>query len=134
MSTRWLLGLFRMRISPKLWVTIRAELFAHLGVMFLFFSFAICFLSFFMWMIWADMPDPKSGLRFSFAETSETFRKDFGTSRDTDLLPPVPLSVPPVKPPISLPVFSSPDRLATNGPLPVSGLPPEVVRLAFAGK
>ena len=123
-----------MRISPELWVTIRAELFAHLRVMLLFFSFAICFLSFFMWIVYAAMPNPKPDLRFSFAETLETFRKDFGTSRDADLLPPVPLSVPPVKPPISSPGFSPPDRLVANGPLPVSGLPSEPVRLAFAGK
>jgi hypothetical protein len=90
--------------------------------------------AFFMWMIYAAMPKPKSDLRFSFAETLETFRKDFGTSRDADLLPPVPLSVPPVKPPISLPFFSPLDRLVANGPLPVSGLPLEPVRLAFAGK
>jgi len=134
MSTRWLLGLFRMRINPKLWVTIRAELFAHLGVMFLFFSFAICFLSFFMWMIWADMPNPKLDFRFSFAETLENFRKDFGTSPDADLLSPLPLPVSPVKLSFSSPVFSPPDLMAANGPLPVSGLPPEVVRLAFAGK
>ena len=77
-----------MRISPELWVTIRAELFAHLRVMLLFFSWAICMIAFFMWMIWADMPSPKPDLRFNFAETLETFRKDFGTSRDADLLPP----------------------------------------------
>jgi hypothetical protein len=123
-----------MRISPELWVTIRAELFAHLRVMLLLFSWAICMFAFFMWMIYAAMPKPKSDLRFSFTETLETFRKDFGTSRDADLLPPVPLSVPPVKPPISLPFFSPPDRLVANGPLPVSGLPLEPVRLAFAGK
>jgi hypothetical protein len=118
-----------MRISPELWVTIRAELFAHLRVMFLFFSFAICFLSFFMWMIWANMPNPKPDLRLSFAETLEAFREDFGTSRDAHLLAPVPLLVPPVKLPVSSPVFSSPDRLVANGPLPVSGLPSEAVRL-----
>ena len=123
-----------MLISPELWVTIRAELFAHLRVMLLFFSFAICFLSFFMWMVYAAMPNPKPDLRFSFTETLETFRKNFGTSRDADLLPPVPLAVPPVKPPVSLPVFSPPDRLVANGPLPVSGLPSEPVRLAFADK
>jgi hypothetical protein len=123
-----------MRISPELWITIRAELFTHLRVMLLFFSWAICMIAFFMWMIYAAMPNPKTDLRFSFAANLETFRKDVGTSRDADLLPPVPLSVPPVKPPISLPVFSPPDRLATNGPLPVSGLPAEPVRLAFAGK
>ena len=121
-----------MRISPELWVTIRAELFVHLRVMLLFFSWAIGMIAF-MWMIWADMPNPKPDLRFSFAANLETFRKDFGTSRNADLLPPVPLSVPPVKPPISLPVFSPPDRLVANGPLPVSGLPAEPVRLAFAG-
>ena len=48
--------------------------------------------------------------------------------------PPVPLPVPPVKLPVSVPVFSLPDRLVANGPLPVSGLPAEPVRLAFAGK
>ena len=122
-----------MRISPELWVNIRAELFAHLRVMLLFFSWAIGMIAF-MWMIWADMPNSKPDLRFSFAETLETFRKDFGTSRDPDLLPPVPLSVPPVKPPVSLPVFSPPDRLVANDPLPVSGLPSEPVRLAFADK
>ena len=123
-----------MRISSELWVTIHAELFAHLRVMFLFVSFAICFLSFFMWIVYAAMPNPKPDLRFSFAETLETFRNNFGTSRDADLLLPVTLLVPPVKPPVSLPVFSPPDRLVANGPLPVSGLPSELVRLAFAGK
>jgi hypothetical protein len=122
-----------MRISPELWVTIRAELFAHLRVMLLFFSWAIGMIAF-MWMIWADMPNPKPDPRFSVAETLETFRKDFGTSRDADLLPPVPLPVPLVKLPVSLPVFSPPDRQVANGPLPVSGLPSEPVRLAFAGK
>jgi hypothetical protein len=87
----------------------------------LFFSWAICMIAFFMWMIYAAMPNPKPDLRFSFAANLETFRKDFGTSRNADLLPPVPLSAPPVKPPISLPVFSPPDRLVANGPLPVSG-------------
>ena len=119
-----------MRISPELWVTIRVELFAHLRVMLLFFSWAICMIAFFMWMIYAAMPNPKPDLRFSFAESLESFPKDFGTSRDAD--PPVPLSVPPVKPPISLPVFSPPDRLVANGPLPVSGLPAEPVRSTLA--
>ena len=123
-----------MRISPELWVIIRAELFAHLGVMFLFFSFAICFLSFFMWMIWGDMPNPKSDLRVSFAETQETFRNNVGPNGDADLLSPMPLPVPPVKVSFSSPVFAPPDRMLANGPLPVSGLPPEAVRLAFAGK
>jgi hypothetical protein len=123
-----------MRTSPELWVTIRAELFTHLRVMLLFFSWAIVMIAFFMWMIYAAMPNPKTDLRFGFAETLETFPKNFGTSRDADLLPPVPLSVPPVKPPISSPVFSPPDRQVANGPLPVSGLPAEPVRLAFAGK
>jgi hypothetical protein len=128
------MGLKLKTITQNQKVTIRAELFAHLRVMLLVFPWAICMIAFFMWMIWADMPNPKPDLRFSFAETLETFRKDFGTSRDADLLPPAPLSVPPVKLPISLPVFSSPDRLVANGPLPVSGLPAEPVRLAFAGK
>jgi hypothetical protein len=123
-----------MRISSEHWVTIRAELFAHLRVMLLFFSWASCMIAFFMWMTYAAMPNPKPDLRFSFAETLETFRNNFGTSGDADLLPPVPLSVPPVKPPISSPVFSPPDRLVANGPLPVSGLPSEPVRLAFAGR
>jgi hypothetical protein len=122
-----------MRISPELWANIRAELFAHLRVMLLFFSWAIGMIAF-MWMIWADMPKPKPDPRFSFAETLETFRKDFGTSRDADLFPPVPLPVPPVKLPVSLPVYLPPERLVVNGPLPVSGLPAEPVRLAFAGK
>jgi hypothetical protein len=82
-----------MRISPELWANIRAELFAHLRVMLLFFSWAIGMIAF-MWMIWADMPKPKPDPRFSFAETLETFRKDFGTSRDADLFPPVPLRFP----------------------------------------
>ena len=77
-----------MRTSPELWVTIRAELFTHLRVMLLFFSWAICMIAFFMWMIYAAMPNPKTDLRFGFAETLETFRKNFGTSRDADLLPP----------------------------------------------
>jgi hypothetical protein len=85
-------------------------------------------------MIWADMPNPKPDPRFSIAETLETFRKDFGTSRDAGLFSPVPLPVPPVKLPVSLPVFLPPERLVVNGPLPVSGLPSEPVRLAFAGK
>ena len=126
------MGLKLKSITQNQKVTIRVELFAHLRVMLLFFSWAICMIAFFMWMIYAAMPNPKPALRFSFAKTLETFRK--GTSRDADLLPPVPLSVPPVKPPISLPVFSPPDRLVANGPLPVSGLPSEPVRLAFAGK
>jgi hypothetical protein len=123
-----------LRDIPYLWVTIRAELFTHLRVMLLFFSWAICMIAFFMWMNYAAMPNPKPALRFSFAETLETFRKDFGTSRDADLLPPVPLPLPPVKLPVSLPVFFPPDRLVANGPLPVSGLPSEPLRLAFAGK
>jgi hypothetical protein len=126
------MGLKLKTITRNQKVTIRAELFTHLRVMLLFFSWAICMIAFFMWMIYAAMPNPKPALRFSFAETLETFRK--GTTRDADLLPPVPLPVPPVKPPISLPVFSPPDRLVANGPLPVSGLPAEPVRLAFAGK
>src|SRR5258708_12924192 len=100
-----------MRTSPELWVTIRAELFAHLRVMLLFFSWAICMIAFFMWMIYAAVPNPKTDLRFSFAENLETFRKDVGTSRDADLLPPVPPSVPPVNPPIPSPLFSPPHRL-----------------------
>ena len=76
-----------MRISPELWVTIRSELFAHLRVVLLFFSWAIGMIAF-MWMIWADIANPKPDPRFSIAETLETFRKDFGTSRDADLLPP----------------------------------------------
>jgi hypothetical protein len=123
-----------MCIRPELWVTLRAELFAHLRVMCLFFSFAICFLSFFMWMIWANMPDPKPDLRFSLAETLETFREDFGRSRDAQLLAPVPLVVPPVKLPVSSPVLSPPDRVVANGPLPVSGLPSETVRLVAQPK
>ena len=113
-----------MRTSPELWVTIRAELFAHLRVMLLLFSWAICMFAFFMWMIYAAMPKPKSDLRFSFTETLETFRKDFGTSRDADLLPPVP----PVMSPIS------PSGLVANGPVPVAGLPSKPVRLALASK
>ena len=128
------MGLKLKTITQNQKVTIRAELFAHLRIMLLVFSWAICMIAFLMWMIWADMPNPKPDLRFSFAETLETFRKDFGTSRDADLLPPAPLPVPPVKLPVSLPVFSPPDRLVANGPLPVSGLPSEPVRLAFAGK
>ncbi len=128
------MGLKLKSITQNQKVTIRVELFAHLRVMLLFFSWAICMIAFFMWMIYAAMPNPKPDLRFSFAESLETFPKDFGTSRDADLLPPVPLSVPPVKSPVSLPVFSPPDRLVANGPLPVSGLPAEPVRLAFAGK
>ena len=123
-----------MRISSEHWVIIRAEFFAHIRVMLLFFSWAICMIAFFMLMTYAAMPNPKPDLRFSFAETLETFRNNFGTSRDADLLLPVTLLVPPVKPPVSLPVFSPPDRLVANGPLPVSGLPSELVRLAFAGK
>ena len=87
-----------------------------------------------MWMIYAAMPNPKTDLRFGFAANLETFRKDFGTSRDADLFPPVPLPVPSVKLPVSLPVYLPPERLVVNGPLPVSGLPAEPVRLAFAGK
>src|ERR1700738_3569154 len=115
------MGLKLKTITQNQKVTIRAELFVHLRVMLLFFSWAICMIAFFMWMIYAAMPNPKPDLRFSFAANLETFRKDFGTSRNADLFPPVPLPVRPVKPPISLPVFSPPDRLATNGPLPVSG-------------
>ena len=70
------------------------------------------------------MPNPKPDLRFNFAETLETFRKDFGTSRDADLLPPVP----PVMSPIS------PSGLVANGPVPVAGLPSEPVRLNLASK
>ena len=33
------------------------------------------------------MPNPKPDPRFSFAETLETFRKDFGTSRDRIFYP-----------------------------------------------
>src|ERR1700737_2487764 len=112
-----------MRISPQLWVTIRSELLAHLRVMLLFFSFAISFISFLMWVIWADIPNPKPDIHLSFTEIFETFRKDFGTSRDADAFPPV-----------AFPVFSAPDRLVANGPLPVSGLPSEPVRLAFAAR
>ena len=122
-----------MRISPELWVTIRAELFAHLRVVLLFLAWVIGMIAF-MSVIWAGIPNPKPDPRFSFAETLETFRKDFGTSRDADLFPPVPLPVPPVKLPVSLPVYLPPERLVVNGPLPVSGLPAEPVRLAFAGK
>ena len=122
-----------MRTSPELWVTIRAELFAHLRVVLLFLAWVIGMIAF-MWMIWAGIPNPKPDPRFSFAETLETFRKDFGTSRDADLFSPVPLPVPPVKLPVSLPVFLPPERLVVNGPLPVSGLPSEPVRLAFASK
>ena len=87
-----------------------------------------------MWMIYAAMPNPKTDLRFGFAETLETLRKNFGTSRDADLFSSVPLPVPPVKLPVSLPVFLPPERHVVNGPLPVSGLPSEPVRLAFASK
>ena len=128
------MGLKLKTITQNQKVPIRVELFAQLRVMLLFVSWAICMIAFFMWMIYAAMPNPRGDLRFSFAETLETFRKDFGMSRDADLLPPVPLSVPPVELLISLPVFSPPDRLVANGPLPVSGLPSEPVRLAFAGK
>ena len=120
--------------SPERWVIIRAELFAHLRVMLLVFSWVICMITFFMWMVSAAMPNPKPDFRFSFAETLEAFRKDFGTSRDADLLPPVPLPVPPVMLPNSSPVFSSPDRLVANGPVPVAGLPSKPVRLALASK
>ena len=123
-----------MRISPQLWVTIRSELLAHLRVMLLFFSFAISFISFLMWVIWADIPNPKPDIHLSFTEIFETFRKDFGTSRDADAFPPVAFPVPSVKLPVSSPVFSAPDRLVANGPLPVSGLPSEPVRLAFAAR
>jgi hypothetical protein len=123
-----------MLISPERWVTIRAELFAHLRVLLLVYSWVICMIAFFMWMVSAAMPNPKPDFRFSFAETLETFRKDFGTSRDADLLPPVPLPVPSVMSPISSPVFSPPDRLVAHGPVPVAGLPSEPVRLAFASK
>ena len=82
------MGLKLKTITQNQKVTIRAELFAHLRVMLLFFSWAICMIAFFMWMIYAAMPNPKPDLRFSFAETLETLRKNFGTSRDADLLPP----------------------------------------------
>jgi hypothetical protein len=81
-------------------------------------------IAFFIWMVSAAMPDPKPNFRFSFAETLEAFRKDFGTSRDADLLSPVP----PVMSPIS------PNRLVANGPVPVAGLPSKPVRLALASK
>src|ERR1700732_1940622 len=128
------MGLKLKTITQNQKVTIRAELFVHLRVMLLFFSWAICMIAFFMWMIYAAMPNPKTDLRFGFAETLETLRKNFGTSRDVDLLSPVPLPVPSGKLPVSSPVFSPPDRLVANGPLPVSGLPAGPVRLAFAGK
>ena len=128
------MGLKLKTITQNQKVTIRAELFVHLRVMLLFFSWAICMIAFFMWMIYAAMPNPKTDLRFGFAETLETLRKNFGTSRDADLLSPVPLPVPSGKLPVSSPVFSPPDRLVANGPLPVSGLPAGPVRLAFAGK
>jgi hypothetical protein len=117
-----------MLISPERWITIRAELFAHLRVMLLVCSWVICVIALFLWMVSAAMPNPKPDFRFSFAETLEAFRKDFGTSRDADLLAPVPLPVPPVMSP------NSPDRLAANGPVPVAGLPSKPVRLAFASK
>ena len=79
-----------MLISRERWVTIRAELFAHLRVMLLFCSWVICMVAFFFLMVSAAMPDPKPDFRFSFAETLEAFRKDFGTSRDADVLPPAP--------------------------------------------
>ena len=85
-------------------------------------------------MIWAGLPNPKSDLRFSFAEAFETFRNDYGTNRDADLISPMPLPVPRVKVSFASPGSFPPDRLVANGPLPVSGLPPEPVRLAFAGK
>jgi hypothetical protein len=113
-----------MLISRERWVTIRAELFAHLRVMLLFCSWVICMIAFFFLMVSAAMPDPKPDFRFSFAETLEAFRKDFGTSRDADLLSPVP----PVMSPIS------PNRLVANGPVPVAGLPSKPVRLALASK
>jgi hypothetical protein len=78
-----------MLTSSERWVTIRAELFAHLRVMLLVFSWVICMIALFMWMVSAAMPNPKPDFHFSFAETLEAFRKDFGTSRDADLLPPV---------------------------------------------
>jgi hypothetical protein len=118
-----------MLISSERWVTIRAELFAHLRVMLLVFSWVICMITLFMWMVSAAMPNSKSDFRFSFAETLEAFRKDFGTSQDADLLPAVPLSVPPVMSPIPLP-----DRMVANGPVPVADLPSEPVRPAFASK
>jgi hypothetical protein len=113
-----------MLISRERWVTIRAELFAHLRVMLLFCSWVICMIAFFILMVSAAMPDPKPDFRFSFAETFEAFRKDFGTNRDANLLP----SVPPVMSPIS------PSGLVANGPVPVAGLPSEPVRLALASK
>src|SRR3984893_19230884 len=119
------MGLKLKTITQNQKVTIRAELFVHLRVMLLFFSWAIGMIAFFMWMIYAAMPNPKTDLRFGFAETLETFPKNFGTSRDADLLPPVPLSVPPVKPPISSPVFSPPDRLGAYHSVTVSALPVE---------
>jgi hypothetical protein len=123
-----------MRTSLQLGVTIRSELLAHLRVMLLFFSFALSFISFFMWVIWADLPNPKPDIHLSLTNLLATFRKDFGTSQDADALPPAPFPAPSVKVPVSSPVFSPPDRIFANGPLPVSGLPSEPVRLAFAGK
>jgi hypothetical protein len=85
-------------------------------------------ITFFMWMVSAAMPDPRPDFHFSFAETLEAFRKDFGTSRDADLSLPVHLPVPPVMSPVS------PDPLVANGPIPVTGLPSKPVRLALASK
>ena len=118
-----------MLISPERWLTIRAEFLAHLRVMLLVCSWAICMIALFLWMVSAAMPNPKPDFRFSFAETLDAFRKDFGTSRDADLLPPVPLPVSPVVSPISLP-----DRLVANGSVPVVDLPSKPVRLASASK
>jgi hypothetical protein len=96
--------------------------------MLLVFSWVICMVTLFMWMVSAAMPNPKPDFRFSFAETLEAFRKDFGTSR-ADLLTAAPLSVPPVMSRNSLP-----DRLVANGSVPVAELPSKPVRLASASK
>jgi hypothetical protein len=120
---------FFMLISHERWLIIRAELFAHLRVVLLVYSWVVCMIALFLWMVSAAMPNPKPEFRFSFAETMEAFRKDFGTSRGADLLPPVPLPVPPVISPISLS-----ERLVANGSVPVAELSSKPVRLASASK
>ena len=77
------MGLKLKTITQNQKVTIRVELFAHLRVMLLFFSWAICMIAFFMWMIYAAMPL----FGTSSAMASPAGSKSVNSSRNNLLLP-----------------------------------------------